>query len=745
MYPYGESKNIFLFCFILIFCFLEITACGINEDFSTDSNHGTGTYAARLIFPPEIPRIEPAAETNANAIKGGIDCSASNISTIKCSLFSADNRLIKEASWPCSQNEGTLKEIPPGKDITVLVKAEDTNGTVLLTGEDTNVTIEANKQTEGDNIVMKWMDSPTVTAGDAPKTLRFDWSHIGFSNSVDHYQLQIDPDGESGDSVFNTVEAEGSDHIQETEFTLTISVHLTDWVNAIFRVVALDALGEPVTTSSEVDLLTTILSNNVIGYLKASNTDAMDWFGGNVALSADGNTLAVGASGEDSAAIGINQDENDNSLDVGFFGAGAVYVFIQSSGVWEQQAYIKASNTDADDGFGSAIALSADGDTLIAGAASEDSADRGINERGADNSLASAGAVYVFTRSSGVWEQQAYIKASNTDSTDFFGNSVALSDNGNILAVGAYGEDSSSREINQGEDDNSMENSGSVYIFTRNSGSWWQEAYIKASNADVGDEFGYAIALSADGGTLAVGADREDSAAIGIDGNEDDNSMDSEHFGPGAVYVFTRNITYWRQQAYIKASNTDFEDAFGGAVALSGDGNTLAVGAIWEDSAAIEVNGDEADNSMGEAGAVYVFMRSDGIWEQQAYVKPNNTDYDDHFGYTLSLSVDGNTLAVGAYDEDSEAKGINGDGNDNSLASAGAVYVFTRDIDTWRQRTYVKANNSDAEDRFGYAISLSADGSTMAVGAHDENSAAIGVGGDETDNSKERSGAVYLY
>src|SRR5690606_19004546 len=111
---------------------------------------------------------------------------------------------------------------------------------------------------------------------------------------------------------------------------------------------------------------------------------------------------------------------------------------------------------------------------------------------------------------------------------------------------------------------------------------------IKASNTggasgdDVyGDKFGTSIALSADGSTLAVGACLEDSAATGIDGDQGDNSAGHA----GAVYVFARSDTTWVQQAYIKASNTEAADYFGGSVALSADGSTLAVGAWREDSA----------------------------------------------------------------------------------------------------------------------------------------------------------------
>ena len=329
------------------------------------------------------------------------------------------------------------------------------------------------------------------------------------------------------------------------------------------------------------------------------------------------------------------------------------------------------------------------------------------------------------------WGQQAYLKASNTAIFQYFGSAVALS--GDTLAVGAYGEASKATGVNGDQSDYSAADSGAVYVFTRSGGTWSQQAYLKASNTGKSDKFGSALALSGD--TLAVGAYLEDSKAIGVNGNQANNTAADS----GAVYVFTRSAGTWSQQAYLKASNTSAEDRFGAALALSGD--TLAVGAPYEDSKATGVNGDQADNSAGYAGAVYVFTRSAGTWSQQAYLKASNTGAGDSFGSALALS--GDTLAVGAGLEDSKATGVNGDQSDNSAFNAGAVYVFTRSGSTWSQQAYLKASNTSAEDRFGAALALSGD--TLAVGAHWEDSKATGVNGDQSDNSKFRAGAVYVF
>ncbi len=201
---------------------------------------------------------------------------------------------------------------------------------------------------------------------------------------------------------------------------------------------------------------------------------------------------------------------------------------------------------------------------------------------------------------------------------------MALSGDGNTMAVSSTAEDSSAKGINGNQTDHSAINSGAVYVFARNGAGWTQQAYLKASNSQKGFLFGSSVALSNDGNTLAVGAVGEASSATGVDGNQADTSMP----GSGAVYVFTRTGAAWSQQAYVKASNTGEKadgDQFGFSLALSGDGNTLAGGAISEDSAASGINGNQADNSADSAGAVYVYVRSADKWSQQAYVKPWNT------------------------------------------------------------------------------------------------------------------------
>ena len=128
-------------------------------------------------------------------------------------------------------------------------------------------------------------------------------------------------------------------------------------------------------------------------------------------------------------------------------------------------------------------------------------------------------------------------------------------------------------------------------------------------------------------------------------------------------------------------------------MAVSGD--TVVVGAPWEDSSATGVDGNQSDNSAPDAGAAYVFVRTGMSWSQEAYLKASNTDADDRFG--LSVAVSGDTVVVGAWLEDSSATGVNGDQSDNSAFRSGAAYVFVRSGTSWSQEAYLKASNTDVE------------------------------------------------
>ena len=481
-----------------------------------------------------------------------------------------------------------------------------------------------------------------------------------------------------------------------------------------------------------------------IAYIKASNPaeDAHLGCGGTLtghagnasAVSADGSTIAMGAPHESSGAKGINGNQNDKSA----YSSGAVYVFTRRGSTVTQQAYIKASNPGDGANFGSSVALSRDGNTLAVAAYYESSNATGINSNQADRSIPEAGAVYIFTRTGSTWSQQAYIKASNTGNAaqgdnfaegDQFGYSIGLSDDGNTLAVGAIGEDSNATGINCAQADNSAGQSGAAYVFVRTGTAWTQQAYVKSTMTRPNVLFGYSVGVSENGNTLAVA------------------EYDADR-GKGALYVLVRNGTTWTHQARIQADNAENGDSLGYSMAISDDGNTIAAGAADEDCLIPGINpaGCDKDQPMdNSSGAAYVFVRTGTTWTQQAFIKSSNPAKQDWFGVRIAISGDGNTVAVGAPNEDSASKGINGKQDDNTAAEAGAVYYFTRTGTTWVQHAYVKASNTRAGDEFGSSLALSGDGRTLLVGARGEDSGAKGLNGNQADSSVRDAGAGYLF
>ncbi len=451
--------------------------------------------------------------------------------------------------------------------------------------------------------------------------------------------------------------------------------------------------------------------DEAIGYVKASNTGANDQFGFSMALSEDGGTLAVGAPFEDSDPSGPEDGLNNS---------GAVYIYTRTAlGKWERQARLKASNASADDQFGHRVVLSADGDTLAVGTPYE------------SDGLAESGAVYVFRRDEGTWTERQKLKAANAGENDWFGWSVALSADGTVLATGAPFEG----DLPPADP---ARNSGAVYVFADNGTTWLQESYLKAPDPRSNDQFGLALDLSADGRVLVVGAPLESVGAS--------NS--------GAVYVYEFDGNSWGAPVYVKAPNADPGDWFGYSVALSGDGSVLVVGAPYEDSAAIGIDGDQASNAAPGSGAVYVYVRNAvGQWGRDVYLKASNAggtvvstnpNLGDVFGFAIALADDGDVLVVGAYAEDSAATGIGGDQLNNGVRNSGAAYVFRRVDGGWVQQAYVKAPNPDVDDVFGDNLALSGDGAVLAVGAPYEDGGSTGVGG-AMNNAVTDSGAVYLY
>jgi hypothetical protein len=378
--------------------------------------------------------------------------------------------------------------------------------------------------------------------------------------------------------------------------------------------------------------------------------------------------------------------------------------------------------------------------------------------------------------------QEGYLKASNTDSGDYFGRSVAVY--GDTLVVGAASEASRGRTADADQDDNRAPSSGAVYVFVRQGARWRQEAYLKAHNADLGDHFGHSVALWGD--TLVVGAPEESGAG----GDPDDDSLTRS----GAAYVYERREGRWTLSAYLKASNAGEGDRFGHSVAISGD--RLLVGATSESSADVTA---QDDDDVYNAGAAYVFARAGEGWTQEAYLKASVITAGSEFGYSVALA--GDVAVVGAPFEALAVEGgesieyagaayafvrhgsswievarlgspapVTGDyfgmsvatsgelivagapnestssgqaPDDEDAGSSGAAFVFTRAPEGFVYSSQLKASVVQAGDWFGHAVAASE--TAIVVGAPGESSSGFGIGADAEDDDAQWSGAVYVF
>jgi hypothetical protein len=537
--------------------------------------------------------------------------------------------------------------------------------------------------------------APTVSIEGDIKKLIFSWDAV---TGAAYYRLLENADGHSG---FTQV---GDDIPAGTlATTRDIAVHLFDWVQAQYLVEACNIGG---CNSSRVITATDVMLDT-IGYFKASNTDPGDSFGGSaypygpfggIALSGDGLTLAVGAPLERSAASGVSGDESDNSVEY----SGAVYVFRKSPLGWRQQAYIKGSGT-AYEWFGNAVALSDNGNTLAIG-----SGESGFR---------------IYHYMTDQWNEQS-VNIANARcqiGEGILGVSVALSLDGSTLVAGnpfdanyRLGVGGFTEPIPPPLYEESPM-SGAVCVYRLVGDTWQDDVYIKPSDTREGALFGSAIALNDDGTLLAVGAPESG----------------------GGVYLFRFEGETWFEEVKLSGSDTQLNDLFGAAVALSADSDVLAVGSPHHP-------GKNHDDEERE-GAVFVFRYEDDEWNEQSMIKPVHLSPSERFGTSVALATSGNRLAVGAPGDDSSSVGVDGDMLDNLAIGAGAVYVYRQASNSWLIEHYVKACNAQAADAFGRSVSLTPDGMTLAIGAVEEDSSATGVGGDREDNTAEESGAAYIY
>lgn len=389
-----------------------------------------------------------------------------------------------------------------------------------------------------------------------------------------------------------------------------------------------------------------------------------------------------------------------------------------------QQVELPAPDRNAANQFGFSIDLY--DRTLVVGAPLENGMTH--DETQVAQSIPGAGAAYVFVYDGNGWNLRARLNASRKQAGAEFGRSVAIS--GNTIVVGAPFEDTASGDPADPDTDQ-LFNAGAVYVFVRIDNHWVQQARLKASNVSSGMAFGESVAIS--GSVLVVGAPGEASKSTGVNGDQQDCSA----VYAGAAYVFVCEGDAWAQEAYLKASNTDELDQFGGAVAVCGD--TIAIGAPNEDA---DLRRDPRDNSACAAGAVYVFVSSLARkWIQQAYLKAPDADAGDHFGFAVAL--DGDRIVVGAPFKGQHGAAIDGKCADGPASNVGAAYVYQRYAGHWAHDVHLTGSALQADHKFGYSVSISGD--SIVVGAPFQSRRAISSDdGAEAGSDSDRA-AVHVF
>jgi len=314
-------------------------------------------------------------------------------------------------------------------------------------------------------------------------------------------------------------------------------------------------------------------------------------FGYSVAVSEDGTT----------ALIGAQQASFPNA-----YNAGAAYVFSRSNGSWSQQAKLAADDRSRFDGFGFSVAISDNGATALI------TAQQDANPNGEGT-----GSVYVFSQSGDSWSLQTKLTPEESVSGEVFGASIGILDDGSTALIGRFGY--------SGSPDDPI---GSVQVFDRGDGGWTRQATLRPDDGVKNKGFGYSVSAADGGPTAVVGAQNDQSA-----------------------YVFSRSTGSWGQQAKLTG---DGDDEFGLATAVSNDGTTVVIGAQI----------DEHSNGQ-RVGSAFEFSRSGRDWTQQTRLSPEDGDANDQFGSSAAVSGDGSIGLIGARND-----------ADPNGSDAGAAYIF---------------------------------------------------------------------
>ena len=527
-----------------------------------------------------------------------------------------------------------------------------------------------------------------------------------FSTTVDTSYTLVGTDGNGGTNRTFTL-APGSAALPGTitlgsttgiligQFTAAssrteVTFRLTDTASGAFedRIFVIEASSSQPAITAILPASTSVMGGYQVGKFGHQDEiynpypDSSDNFGYSVSISADGTRAIVGARYDD-------QPNRSTSNP----GGAHIYTRLSTDDFWTYEAKLVHPELKDSDHFGWSVSMSDDGNRVIVGAYVDDI------ERNPSNTSATfsnAGSAQIFSRDAyGVWTWEDELLLSSAHSltaNDYFGFSVDISGDGTRAIVGAYGDDVNGSDT------------GTAQIFRRdataNPITWiWEKqlthAGVSGQTVSTSDQFGYSVSISTDGSLAIVGA----------------RYTDSPVGDAGSAYVFKRTVTAWDLEQRLTSTGgyggTDGSDYFGSSVDISGDGTRVIVGAY----------GDNGINTnLSNQGSAHIFRRDatttpiSWVYEKelQHTSSMQSVNSSDQFGYSVSISNDGNRVIAGA-----RYTNLGG-------ADAGSAYVFDRTTGTndWTFNTMLVHPSPASSDYFGESVAISGDGTYTIVGVY---------------------------
>lgn len=395
-------------------------------------------------------------------------------------------------------------------------------------------------------------------------------------------------------------------------------------------------------------------------------------FGFSVSISE--NFILVGSHNED-----FDVNGNDSILN-----AGLAYMYELNSGQWVFNSKIESEDRETYGTFGFSVDLT--DEYAMIGAPAEN------YDTNSNNSLNSAGAVYIFKNNSGTWIRIIKLVPSDRASFDYFGTSVAI-DSANAV-VGTF------KNLN----------AGAAYVFKLSSGRWIPDVKLLAKVRAAGDYFSYSVDIDKE--TIVIGAYQEDQDSA------DANTMNNA----GSAYIFKKNTNgIWQQIKKLCSHDRFANDNFAQGVAIYQ--NIVICGAPNSDK-------DTAStNFVSNAGSAYFFTLKNGNWEQDQKVVSNDFAIRDYFGF--SVSMNGKYAISGSPFEDEDFM------ESNSIYNAGAAFILYNDSGNWIRTQKLTPNKRNIDDNFGFTVCINGDYAMVSAPRYDFDSSGL--------NKLDNSGAVFVF